>query len=217
MPRGEFDRSERRARTRAQLLEAAARVYARRGFDIATLDEIAEEAGFTKGAVYDHFGSKENLLFALLDEHLSAQIAEQVALFDETQETTERPRVGADRWMKELDENPDVFRLFVEAWVRAQRDDSVRGRVAAGVEAWREMFMSFGRRRSEQLGTEPSKEALEEAATVMVGLGVGLAMVRLVDADAAPPRLLGAAAALLIAALESDEDARTMLAKASRT
>ena len=57
MPRGEFDRSVRRARTRAQLLDAAARVYARRGFDGATLDEVAEEAGFTKGADNDHYGS----------------------------------------------------------------------------------------------------------------------------------------------------------------
>jgi AcrR family transcriptional regulator len=87
MPRGEFDRSERRARTRAALLEAAVRVYARRGFDGATIDAIAEEAGFTKGAVYDHFGSKENLLFALLDEHLAAQIADQVALFDPEKES----------------------------------------------------------------------------------------------------------------------------------
>jgi AcrR family transcriptional regulator len=47
MPRGAFDRSERRARTRAALLEAAVRVYARRGFDGATIDAIAEEAGFT--------------------------------------------------------------------------------------------------------------------------------------------------------------------------
>src|ERR1700733_14202211 len=114
MPRGEFDRSERRARTRTQLLEAAARVYARRGFDGATLDEVAEVAGFTKGAVYDHFGSKENLLFALLDEHLAAQIAEQIALFDPAKATAERPRAGADRWMAELDENPEAFRLFVE-------------------------------------------------------------------------------------------------------
>ncbi|MBV9311791.1 MAG: TetR family transcriptional regulator, partial [Solirubrobacterales bacterium] len=50
MPRGEFDRSERRARTRVALLEAAARVYAREGFD-ATLDQVGEEAGYTKGAV----------------------------------------------------------------------------------------------------------------------------------------------------------------------
>src|ERR1700756_4556310 len=129
MPRGEFDRSERRARTRARLLEAAARVYARRGFDAATLDEIAEEAGFTKGAVYDHFGSKENLLFALLDEHLAGQIAEQIALFDSSGETVERPRPGADRWMAELVDDPDAFRLFVEAWVRSQRDDELSARV----------------------------------------------------------------------------------------
>src|SRR4030081_2422301 len=102
MPRGEFDRSSRRAQTRTRLLEAAARVYARRGFEAATLDAVAEDAGFTKGAVYDHFGSKENLLFALLDEHLSAQIAEQIALFDISKEAPERPRAGADRWMGEL-------------------------------------------------------------------------------------------------------------------
>src|SRR5947209_18295805 len=107
MPRGSFDRSERKARTRAALLEAAARVYARRGFEGATLDEVAEEAGFTKGAVYDHFGSKENLLVALLDEHLTSEIAAQVALFDPAKETAERPRAGADRWMKELREEPD--------------------------------------------------------------------------------------------------------------
>jgi AcrR family transcriptional regulator len=41
-------------------------VYARRGFGGATLDEVAAEAGFTKGAVYGRFGSKENLLLALM-------------------------------------------------------------------------------------------------------------------------------------------------------
>ena len=73
MPRGDFDRSARNAQTRERLLEAAARVYARGGFGGATLDEVAAEAGFTKGAVYGHFGSKENLLVALLDEHLASR------------------------------------------------------------------------------------------------------------------------------------------------
>src|SRR6202012_5981794 len=82
MPRGQFDRSARSAQTRTKLLEAAATVYARRGFAGATLDEVASEAGFTKGAVYGHFGSKENLLLALLAEYLAGQIAEQVQLFD---------------------------------------------------------------------------------------------------------------------------------------
>src|SRR5450759_2162339 len=121
MPRGQFDRSERRARTRTQLVQAAARVYEGRGFDGGTLDEVAEEAGFTKGAVYDHFGSKENLLVALLDEHLAQQIAEQVALFDPAKDTAERPRAGAERWMTDLKQDPDGFRLFVELWPHAQR------------------------------------------------------------------------------------------------
>ena len=66
MPRGQFDRSARKALTRERLLEAAARVYAQHGFGGATLDEVAAEAGLTKGAVYSHFGSKENLLLLQL-------------------------------------------------------------------------------------------------------------------------------------------------------
>jgi AcrR family transcriptional regulator len=203
MPRGEFDRSARRARTRAQLLEAAARVYARRGFESATLDEVAEEAGFTKGAVYDHFGSKENLLFALLDEHLSGQIAEQIALFDPTVETAERPRAGADRWMRELDDDPDSFRLFIEAWVRSQRDDTLREQVLAGMGAWRETLAGFGRARVEQGDIEVDETTLERFATVMLALGIGVGIMRLSDPDAVPRDLLGNAYVMLIRAVEN--------------
>jgi AcrR family transcriptional regulator len=214
MPRGEFDRSERRARTRAQLLDAAARVYARRGFDGATLDEVAEEAGFTKGAVYDHFGSKEKLLIALLDEHLSAQIAEQQALFDPARETRERPRAGADRWMDELEENPDAFRLFVEVWVHAQRDAELRDRLVAGMDAWRTTFRDFATARSEHgdLADVP-EPALEQFANLMLAFATGLGMVKLADPDSVSPRLLGAVFVLLIRALETSEEARELLAE----
>jgi AcrR family transcriptional regulator len=211
MPRGSFDRSGRRAQTRTRLLDAAARVYAQRGFDSATIDEIAQGAGFTKGAVYDHFGSKERLLFALLDEHLAGQIAEQVALFDPATATAERPRAGADRWMQELDQNPDAFRLFVEAWVHGQRDEDLRARVAAGMEAWRATFRSFGR----QGHGEVRDEVLDGIANVMLALGAGLGMVRLTDPDSVSPRLLGAVFVLLLRALEDSEQARELLADAA--
>jgi AcrR family transcriptional regulator len=107
MPRGEFDRSEGKAQRRSSLLAAAARVYARRGFGGATLDEVAAEAGFTKGAVYSHFGSKENLLLALMEEHLASQVAEQIALFDRDTRTWERPLAGSARWMEQLEQDPD--------------------------------------------------------------------------------------------------------------
>ncbi|HYM55659.1 MAG TPA: TetR/AcrR family transcriptional regulator, partial [Solirubrobacteraceae bacterium] len=140
MPRGEFDRSARKAQTRARLLEAAARVYARQGFGGATLDEVAAEAGFTKGAVYGHFGSKENLLLALMEEHLAGQVVEQIALFDRERTTWERPLAGSARWMERLDEDPDPFRLFVELWVYAQRDERLRERLADGLNMLRATF-----------------------------------------------------------------------------
>jgi AcrR family transcriptional regulator len=211
MPRGEFDRSARRARTRAQLLDAAARVYARKGFEAATLDAVAEEAGFTKGAVYDHFGSKENLLFALLDEHLSEQIAEQIALFDPSKETAERPRAGADRWMAEVEQGPDAFRLFVEAWVHAQRDEALRGRVLAGMDAWRETFKSFGRSKVAERDLEIPDPLLERVANVMLALGIGLGMMKLADPDGVPSELLGSTLVLILRALEGSVQARRAL------
>jgi AcrR family transcriptional regulator len=212
MPRGEFDRSPRRARTRALLLEAAGRVYARRGFDNATLDEIADEAGFTKGAVYDHFGSKEKLLMSLLDEHLAEQIAEQIEVFDPSSSPTERPWAGAGRWMRDLENNPDAFRLLVEAWVHGQRDDDILGRVAEGMGAWRETLQSFGRARARELGMPDADLLLEQTSTVIVALGIGLAMVKLADPELVAPELLGAVTSILLLVIESSPEAREFLA-----
>jgi len=58
----------RRARTRAALVDAARQVFARKGFDGASLDEIAATAGYTRGAIYKHFRGKEDLLFAVYDQ-----------------------------------------------------------------------------------------------------------------------------------------------------
>jgi AcrR family transcriptional regulator len=190
-------------------------VYTRRGFDGATVDEIAEEAGYTKGAVYDHFGSKENLMVALLDEHLAAQIAEQVALFDPSKETAERPRAGADRWMKRLEEDPDAFRLFVEAWVHAQRDEELRDRVVAGIELWRATFRDFGAAKTAHSSGEVSEVLLDQVANLMLALGAGIGIVKLADPDSVSSELLGAAFVILLRTLETSAEARELLAGAA--
>jgi AcrR family transcriptional regulator len=212
MPRGEFDRSARKAETRAALLAAAAGVYARRGFNGATLEEVAAEAGFTKGAVYAHFGSKENLLLALLEEHLASQIVEQVALFDRERITWERPLAGSAHWMERLQENPEPFRLFVELWVYAQRDERLRERLAVGMGAMRETFARFASTSALDAGLEGPPHASEQFANVMIALGVGLPMLKLIDPDAVPASLLGAVLSVLIKAAESSVEARELLA-----
>ncbi len=213
MPRGEFDRGERKAQTRARLLAAAARVYARRGFDGATLDEVAAEAGFTKGAVYSHFGSKENLLLALSEQQRAAQLAEQRELFDLGRAGSERPLAGSDRWMEILREEPDRFRLFVELWVRAQRDERLRGMLAAGVEDLREMLAGFARAGAADSGIEADPDAERQVANVFVALTMGMGLVSLLDEDAVPASLLGNALSLFIRSLEEDPRAREALAE----
>src|SRR3954466_16012386 len=88
MPRKPAQRLDRRTRAarsedrdaRDALLTAALRVFARRGYRDAGVDEIASEAGYSKGALYWHFSGKEELLTALLEERIDAPMRERIAL-----------------------------------------------------------------------------------------------------------------------------------------
>jgi AcrR family transcriptional regulator len=213
MPRGAFDRTARKSRTRAALLDAAAHVYARHGFAGATLDEVAEEAGFTKGAIYANFGSKSGLLVALFEEYVAAEIAEQIALFDRDETTWRRPLAGSDRYMEELDETPDLFRLLIEFWLLAQRDDELRARFAAGLAALRATFASFAAQSSEH----PDPDGDRHFADVIVALSLGLGLTRLADPEHVPSELLGTTLSILIRAFERDPElARAIAAPAER-
>lgn len=62
-------RQRRKAETRTMLLEAGLAVFAERGIELATLDEVAQAAGFTKGAIYGQFPSKSAFLLALFEQY----------------------------------------------------------------------------------------------------------------------------------------------------
>lgn len=64
-----ISRHRRKAETRALLLEAGLRLFAERGFELATLDEVAGEAGFTKGAIYRQFPTKTAFVLTLLEQY----------------------------------------------------------------------------------------------------------------------------------------------------
>lgn len=68
-------RREQQERTRLRILDAALGVFRKTGFAKATIDEIAELAGCTRGTVYLHFASKEGVMVAVLEHHLEAQLA----------------------------------------------------------------------------------------------------------------------------------------------
>ncbi len=119
-------RSERKARTREELLLAARAVFIRRGFHGATLDEIAEEAGYTKGAVYSNFAGKDDLYLALLDAHYDDRIAAYVEMMlDEP--TFEDAIRAVGRFMATADaRDPDWLPTLAEFVAHAGRDEALR-------------------------------------------------------------------------------------------
>jgi AcrR family transcriptional regulator len=66
--------SRRQEITRARLIQSAEKIFARDGFEAAKLEEIAADAGYTRGAFYANFESKEDLFFALLEQEISSRI-----------------------------------------------------------------------------------------------------------------------------------------------
>src|SRR3954447_26687167 len=97
---GRLTQTERRQLTRRALLDAARRTFGSKGFGAATLDDIAAEAGVTRGALYYNFpGGKEDLFLALLDERLRERadaIAERFAGSTDPSELAEQARAAAD-------------------------------------------------------------------------------------------------------------------------
>src|SRR3954449_4193797 len=83
--RARVDRRTRSARAerrdaREALLEAALQVFAERGYRDSSVDDIAERAGYSKGAMYWHFSSKDDLFFALIEERIERPWREGIAL-----------------------------------------------------------------------------------------------------------------------------------------
>ena len=69
VPVEKLTRERRRQQTNDVLIAAATEVFAERGYEGASLEEIAERAGFTRGAIYKNFGSKEELFFAVTERY----------------------------------------------------------------------------------------------------------------------------------------------------
>jgi AcrR family transcriptional regulator len=117
-------------RNRARLLATARQVFLRRGYTGATLDAIADEAGFTKGVVYSHFAGKADLFLALLQQRIEERAAENehvVAGLTGPGALIALLRASSRRTTEEA----DWARLLIEFRVAASRDAEVNRRYAA--------------------------------------------------------------------------------------
>jgi AcrR family transcriptional regulator len=120
----------RRELTRSALVEAAADVFARRGFEGASLEEIAEAAGFTRGAIYSNFGSKEDLLLAVVERYNQTLVG---AFSDTLERATdisqeEMTVSAAALWRDLIRRDPNLTALNLEFRLRALRNPAFRAR-----------------------------------------------------------------------------------------
>lgn len=119
-------RAEAKARTRRLLLEAAARTFARKGFAGASVEEIAETAGFSIGALYSNFASKEELFLELYSAYNVDRIAEAANVLLEQEAGTQEGVHAMGRVLVDAAERDADFALLqAEFWLYAARNPRV--------------------------------------------------------------------------------------------
>jgi AcrR family transcriptional regulator len=192
-----LSREEQQARTRSELVAAARKVFAQRGFHRAKLDEIAAEAGFSTGAVYSNFAGKEDLFLAVLDDHIARRLEAVERAVGEAGSPAERARAGADNWMRFLDEDPSWYPLFIEFWSYALRDPGLRKDVAVRFAAFPKANAELVAAGARELGLRLPRDKVGAIGVLLTALADGLALMKLIDPESVPDELFGDAVVAL--------------------
>jgi AcrR family transcriptional regulator len=132
-----MSRIDSKARTRDGLVAAARRVFLERGFHAATLEEIAEEAGYTKGAVYSNFAGKDDLFLALLETHYADRARAYDEIVVRLGDAESAFRAVAGFMLEAYGREPAWWPLLSEFSTHAAQDAALNERLRAA----RERFM----------------------------------------------------------------------------
>ncbi|MGH9230468.1 MAG: TetR/AcrR family transcriptional regulator [Acidimicrobiales bacterium] len=188
----------RRAMTRQHLLDAAAIVFSRSGFHAATLDEIAATAGFTKGAVYSNFKSKDDLFLALVAD----RIERQFVLVDEVLDTSPHDAAALLPQMADLIRTPmfiwddTLSPLYLEFLLYASRNPEARAKLAASIERWRGLVQQLIEQEHAVHGVTP-RYPTRQLAEISLAVFEGLSVHRLLDPHAVTDETLAATLSVL--------------------
>lgn len=191
---------ERRAETRTRLLQAAAACFAARGVDAVSVDAVAEAAGRTSGAVYDHFGSKQGLVMAVLDEWRQSVVGTVLPELQSAPDLAARLRALVSALV--VDPSPETGRLLQmedELRLRASRDPVVAaamGQRAAQHRRW----LARGLAAWMAEGLLPAGRDPDALAAVLTAVVTGLAQQRRLDPPSVEPEAAVAALAAVLTA-----------------
>lgn len=165
----------KRDEVRRRLLDAAAEVFAERGYAAARLDEVAHAAGFTKGAVYSNFKGKHALLAELIEQKVRSEFAIQA---EEVRARNRPDRVLddiAEIYAQGIVDGGTWTRLLVEIAQQAGHDDEVRQVYVDVRRTLRDELAATLTRACEVAGLEMAVPASQLALTLQ-SLRLGLAL-----------------------------------------
>jgi AcrR family transcriptional regulator len=188
----------RRQQTRDYLIQAAAQVFAERGFHGASLDQVAAAAGFTKGAVYSNFKNKEELFLALLEANREREMD---ALYSTLEASDVPPEDRLPEFVNlvqnqttEIGGNWDI--LYTEFALYAMRNPTAREKLAEFDARTITKIADLLIETRAKEGIE-SLEHPEQMARIIMALFRGISVMRALDADAVNESFLETAVAFV--------------------
>lgn len=195
-----------REETRARLLAAAGEVFAERGYDRASLEDVAAAADLTKGAVYSSFAGKDDLFYALMEERIGERLqliataVQHAASAEIGSSAGEMTREAAGGLAELMGSQTDWHLLFIEFWARAVRDPELRDDFARHRRAARGVIAAFLERQAAQAGV-PLPAPADQLAVAVLALSNGIAIEHLADPDTVDLSIFATVLALLLTAL----------------
>lgn len=192
--RKRLGQAEKRERTRQELLRAARSVFGQRGYHAASLEEIADEAGYSRGALYYNFPTKGSLFLALLDERIDERIRdieETFAAGGWDEQTIRAQAQGAGmRAFESVKHNTEWRSLFFEFVAHAARDPEFARKFAQRKRKIQDVVAEIARERAAAFGVELPLSA-DEFAIAINAIGNGLAVEEIAEPNSVPDDLYG--------------------------
>jgi AcrR family transcriptional regulator len=174
-------RKERQADTRTSLLRSAAALFSKRGMEGTSVEEIAAEAGYTKGAFYANFKSKEELFLTMLDEHFAAEIERMDRALAGSGDPGEEARHAATAFTQYVFADSEWPTLYFQFAAQAARDEEFREELATRSRAMRAKMVEILRRWS--AGEKEPPLPLEDLSAMIDFMASGFILERTVDPD----------------------------------
>lgn len=205
-PRRRLTRKEQQARTRSSLMRSAAKLFAERGLERSSIDDVAEAAGYTKGAFYANFRNKEDLFLAMLDERFAQRLAALDRILASERDVEEQAREGGADFVRYISADPDWQRLFFEFTAYASRNDDFRAALLERYRSLRARIAELYRSRLERLDEDAPVE-LDRLALMTFAMANGIALERLLEPDLVDEQLFATMLMVFFAGLRALNEA----------